>query len=79
MTFGPVWLMIGPDVTLVDLREIFEQGFFLYADAKTQITGNSKTQIIFQNSDIFSPKLRSENGKTQILRHFYCVSKEMIL
>ena len=38
----------------------------------------------FQNSDNFSklryffPKLRSENGKTQILRHFGCLSIGLI-
>ena len=55
------------------------QGFFLYADAKTQITGNSRNSDNFAKLRYFFPKLRSENGKTQILRHFDCVSIEMIL
>ena len=35
-----------------------EAGFFLYADAKTQITGNSRNFSFFQNSDLKTPKLR---------------------
>ena len=45
------------------------QAFFLYAEAKTQITENPR------NSDNFL-KLRSKVGKTQILRHIQVARKD---
>ena len=61
---------LKPFIIFILYKFWLNQAFFLYAEAKTQITENPR------NSDNFS-KLRSKVGKTQILRHIQVAQKDL--